>query len=89
VGRATVFRTIDLLADMRILHRLHGEGCHAYTACTPGHHHHLVCSTCGRVETVDVCGLEEMMRTLSQATNFAIEEHHLEFSGRCADCRTG
>jgi Fur family ferric uptake transcriptional regulator len=87
VGRATVFRTIDLLTELGILHRLHGEGCHAYTACVPGHHHHLVCSQCGRVVNVETCGLEEQMRKLAHETNFAIDQHYLEFSGRCPACR--
>lgn len=87
IGRATVFRTIDLLAEMDLLHRIHGVGCHMYTACPPGHHHHLVCSSCGRTVNVDLCGLEEQMAALARETNFAIDRHYLEFSGRCSTCR--
>jgi Fur family ferric uptake transcriptional regulator len=87
VGRATVFRTIDVLADLGMLHRLHTAGCHGYTVCPPGHHHHLTCTACGRVESIEGCGLDEQLDLLAQHAGFAIEEHHLELSGRCSDCR--
>jgi Fur family ferric uptake transcriptional regulator len=87
IGRATVFRTLELLGDMNILHRVHGAGRAAYTACPPEHHHHLVCSLCGRSINVELCGLEEQMRRLARDTDFTIDEHHLEFTGRCGACR--
>jgi Fur family ferric uptake transcriptional regulator len=87
VGRATVFRTIDLLAGTEILHRIHGGSCHTYTACPPGHHHHLICRACGHSVNVDLCGLDEKIRALAEETDFAIEAHYLEFLGLCAACR--
>jgi Fur family ferric uptake transcriptional regulator len=86
VGRATVFRTIEVLTDLEVLHRLHSEGCHTYTVCPPGHHHHLRCSICGRVESIDGCGLETEIARLARETGFAIEDHQLELTGRCAAC---
>ena len=51
VGRATVFRTIKLLLDLNILCRiLLDDGTLHYRVSTRGHHHHLVCRECGRVE---------------------------------------
>ena len=87
VGRATVFRTIDVLADLGMLHRLHRGGCHGYTVCPTGHHHHLTCSVCGRVESVRGCGLDEQLNRLARTAGFVVEDHHLELTGRCADCR--
>jgi Fe2+ or Zn2+ uptake regulation protein len=87
VGRATVFRTIDVLADLGMLHRLHTDGCHGYTVCPRGHHHHLTCSICGRVESVAGCGLDEQLSLLARRAGFAIEDHHLELTGRCSGCQ--
>src|SRR2546430_13261526 len=43
VGRATVFRTLDLLVSIGALSRVHGieDGgrCVRYTPCAPAHHH--------------------------------------------------
>ena len=53
IGRATVFRTLELLSRMGILQRIHqdpdGGRCHAYMVCGESHHHHLICSMCGNV----------------------------------------
>ena len=50
IGRATVFRTVDTLAGLGYLRRLHGEEhCSQYIHTTPGHHHHLICTACHRV----------------------------------------
>lgn len=87
VGRATVFRTIDMLADLGMLHRIHAGGCHGYTVCPRGHHHHLTCSVCGRVQSVAGCGLDDQLSRLASTAGFAIEDHHLELTGRCAGCR--
>src|ERR671923_1209526 len=53
VGRATVYRTLDLLERYRMLMRVHVDGCHGYTLCDEGHHHHLLCSACSTVIAVD------------------------------------
>src|SRR5512140_243648 len=56
VGRATVFRTLDLFTDQGQLERIDlPSGEHAYVACAPQeHHHHVVCRSCGKsVEVAD------------------------------------
>jgi Fur family transcriptional regulator, ferric uptake regulator len=87
VGRATVFRTIEVLAEIGMLHQLHTGGCHTYTVCPRGHHHHLTCSVCGLVESVAGCGLDDQLSRLASIAGFVIEDHHLELTGRCAACR--
>src|SRR5437868_1837186 len=62
VGRATVFRTLELLVSIGALSRVHGiergGRCVRYTPCAPSHHHHLVCRSCGRVDEVDLASLD-------------------------------
>jgi Fur family transcriptional regulator, ferric uptake regulator len=88
VGRATVFRTIRLLLDLNILCRvmLDGGSLH-YRVSTSGHHHHLVCSDCGRVEDFTKCDVEPLVRELAKAMNYEIDAHWLEVYGRCQACR--
>ena len=58
IGRATVFRSLDLLTELGVLERLElPNGEHAYVPCEPVHHHHVVCSRCGRVTEIDDRGL--------------------------------
>jgi Fur family ferric uptake transcriptional regulator len=88
IGRVTVYRTLDLLNELGLLCRVHGEnGCRSYMLRKPlEHHHHLVCSSCGRVVDFTNCNLDEMEKTLSEESGFAIKGHLLEFYGVCRSC---
>jgi Fur family transcriptional regulator, ferric uptake regulator len=88
VGRATVFRTIRLLLDLNILCRvlLDGGNLH-YRVSARGHHHHLVCTDCGRVEDFTKCDVEPLVQELARAMKYEIDAHWLEVYGRCEACR--
>lgn len=91
IGRATVFRTLDLLVSLGVLSRIHGieqgSRCVRYTACAPTHHHHLVCRGCGRVEEIAASGLETRIETLARERGFEPLGHGVEVQGLCAECR--
>ena len=89
VGRATVFRTMKLLQDLNVVCRvLMEDGSLHYRLSARGHHHHLVCRTCGRVEDFSACDVGPLIDQLVQATDYQIEGHWLEVYGRCRACRT-
>ncbi len=88
IGRATVFRTLDLLAELGVLNRIHtGDGCHRYTVCETRHHHHLMCVQCGTVTALEAAGIEQQIRRMAGEAGFEVLTHHLELIGRCASCR--
>jgi len=88
VGRATVFRTMKLLLDLNIVCRvLLDDGTLHYRLSARGHHHHLVCRDCGRVEDFSRCDVSALVRELARATDYEIEGHWLEVYGRCHACR--
>ena len=90
IGRATIFRTLELFTDLRVLERLDlPSGEHAYVPCAPArhHHHHLVCSECGRVTEIEDIGLNETLEDVQSATGWQVESHRLELYGRCPRCR--
>jgi Fur family ferric uptake transcriptional regulator len=88
IGRATVFRTIELLERAGALEAVHLEdGRHGYTVCGQGHHHHLICSRCGRAVEVEGCELDEAILRLGRENDFTISAHRLEFLGLCGACR--
>jgi Fur family ferric uptake transcriptional regulator len=88
VGRATVFRTLDMLTEMGALERLDlPDGEHAYVVCEPGgHHHHVVCRRCGRATDVPDAGLQAVVSEIGRRTGYRIDSHRLELYGLCADC---
>lgn len=89
IGRATVFRTLDVLADLDVLERLElSDGEHAYVACAPRrHHHHIVCEECGRVTEVADVGVSRALRQIERRTEWQVDSHRLELYGLCPDCR--
>lgn len=87
VGRATVYRTLDVLAGGHWLARIHrDEGEHAYIPASP-HSHHLVCTRCGTSVDFDTCDLDGLLVQLGQRTGFAIQGHALEAFGLCQQCQ--
>jgi Fur family ferric uptake transcriptional regulator len=89
VGRATVFRTIKLLTEMDILCRvlLEDGSLHYRVSHRQGHHHHLICVSCGGVQALDECIVVDMVGELSHSTGYEIEGHWLELYGHCGACR--
>ncbi|MCH8994210.1 MAG: transcriptional repressor [Chloroflexi bacterium] len=88
VGRATVFRTMKLLQDLNVVCRVLMEnGSLHYRLSTRGHHHHLVCRQCGRVEDFSTCDVASVVEQLTRNTEYEIEGHWLEVYGRCSSCR--
>lgn len=88
VGRATVFRTMKLLTDLNVVCRvLMDDGTLHYRVSARGHHHHLVCRDCARVEDFTTCDVNALVAELTKNTEFEIEGHWLEIYGRCQSCR--
>lgn len=87
VGRATVYRTLLLLERYGMLTRVHVEGCHGYTLCDEGHHHHLLCSGCNSVLPVDASAVEAEILRLAARLKFRLDTHTLEFAGLCETCQ--
>ena len=97
-GLTTVYRTLELLIGMRLIRRFDfgdGRGRYQLAEGPKGkvHHHHLVCSGCGKVidynEFIDDEKelLGKAVKGLSKKYNFEILEHELTFFGLCEKCK--
>ncbi len=87
VGRATVFRALNVLHELGLLNRLHlGDACDRYTTCDPQHHHHLVCTSCGTVFPLEGCTITEDVQQTANNLGFQVKGHVMEIFGRCAEC---
>jgi Fur family ferric uptake transcriptional regulator len=88
VGLSTVYRTLQSLADAEEIDVLRSDDGEAlYRRCSQGHHHHLVCRSCGRTVEVEGPTVERWADRVAAEHDFADVSHTLEIFGLCADCR--
>lgn len=90
VGRMTVFRTLDLLAEIGVVRPIYqGSGAAHFVLLEDGHHHHLVCMNCATTVEFHDCTLaDDLSQQLAIRHNFQIAGHLLEIYGLCADCQS-
>jgi Fur family ferric uptake transcriptional regulator len=87
LGRATVYRTLELLMELGLLRPVYlGDGV-LRVACVEGGHHHLVCLNCGDALHFDECLVGDLGLVLAERFDFQIKGHMLEFYGLCEKCR--
>lgn len=92
VGRATMFRSLDLFAGLGLVERVDlPDGNHAFIACEAVHHHHAICTRCGRSTDIPDGALDDVLAGLGSRAGFRVRAHRLEVFGLCAECsrRTG
>jgi Fe2+ or Zn2+ uptake regulation protein len=89
IGRATIFRALELFTELEVLERIDlPNGDHAYVPCEPKyHHHHIVCEVCSRVTEVEDLGLGAAIEDIQVRTGWQVDTHRLELFGRCPQCR--
>jgi Fur family transcriptional regulator, ferric uptake regulator len=88
VGLATVYRTLQRLADAGEVDVLRTEDGEAiYRRCSPAHHPHLVCRECGATVEVEGPAVERWTRSIAEEHGYADVSHTLEIFGVCASCR--
>ena len=88
VGRATVFRSLEVLAQLGVIEQIDlPPGGHAFVACTATHHHHLVCERCGRSTDIAATGLSGILREIGTRSGYRIGSHRLELFGTCPACQ--
>ena len=88
ISRATLFRALDLLTELGVVERLDlPNGEHAYVPCAPAHHHHVICSRCGRAAEVEDCGVAVAVAEIARRSGYRIDTHRLELFGLCRHCQ--
>jgi Fur family transcriptional regulator, ferric uptake regulator len=88
VGRASVFRTLDLLVDLGLMARVHPPGGgSSYVLCPQDHHHHVICSSCGLVLDLPGCPLGTESEQQARSVGFHLQGHRLEYYGICKRCK--
>jgi Fur family ferric uptake transcriptional regulator len=88
VGLSTVYRAVQSLADDGELDSVRTDSGEAlYRLCSPQHHHHLVCRSCGRTVEVASRAMEKWAEEVAETHGFVDVTHTVEILGTCAECR--
>ncbi len=86
VGLATVYRALATLAEDGEADALQSGGEALYRACSPSHHHHLICRRCGRTVELEAAAVERWAGQVAAAHGFVEPEHVVDIFGVCASC---
>lgn len=89
VGRASVYRALEVLEELGLVQRLEAaRGVAGYERVDPGghHHHHAICRRCGRMEPFEDRALERAIGQVSDQVPFQVAEHEVVLRGLCERC---
>ena len=89
VARASIYRILDELERLNLVHRVEvGQAMARYEPLRGDdeHHHHLVCDNCGTVIPFTDTRLERAIQELSRRVPMRVAEHEIVLHGECDDC---
>ncbi len=91
IGLATVYRTLEMLTELRILDKVNfNDGMARYDMRKDGakhFHHHLLCVECGGIDEIEEDLLMEAETIVERDYAFKIMDHRLTFHGICHTCQ--
>jgi Fur family ferric uptake transcriptional regulator len=89
IGRASVFRTLDLMIKLGIIcTSVQGGSTIHYMLMPNGHHHHIICTRCNTLIEFEDCRLSTLIASLEAQYHVHVEGHLLELYGLCGKCQT-
>jgi Fur family ferric uptake transcriptional regulator len=89
IDLATVYRTLNKLADAGVLNRVElGDefSRFEYKRVANHHHHHIICDLCGKIVEINLCNLDAIASDIAKSTGFTNIQHQVVFRGCCEQC---
>ena len=86
VSLGTIYRNLDVLAELGEINKLEFGSAPARFDPAPGDHYHIRCSVCGKVDNIPMPLLTDLEERISSETDYRIMGHRLEFYGLCLEC---
>jgi Fe2+ or Zn2+ uptake regulation protein len=92
--QSSLYRNLAVLEETGIVHRFAGHSGFARFELAEeltGHHHHLVCNSCGAMTDVQLPHtverqLDDVVVGLARKQGFMVSSHRIDILGRCEDC---
>ena len=93
IGLATIYRTVQVLVELQLIDKVSfDDGSARYelgeqNADARHHHHHAICTKCGKVFSFEDDLLENLEKALRDSIGFEVVDHEVKLYGYCAACR--
>jgi Fur family ferric uptake transcriptional regulator len=88
IGLATVYRVLTQFEAAGLVTRHHFEGGHSvFELNQGGHHDHILCVKCGRVDEFVDTEIEARQKKIASAKGYEMTDHSLYIYGICSSCR--
>ncbi len=92
--QSSAYRNLDVLAQSGVIRRIIASGDHAaFELAEPllGHHHHLICLSCGSIEDIQIgepteLAIDSALGAAAKEVGFRPMHHSLDLHGHCAAC---
>jgi Fe2+ or Zn2+ uptake regulation protein len=90
VGLASVYRALDALAQLGLVHRIDVSGTACFEPADPSgdHHHHAICDQCGKRDAFEDPELERLIDDVAARLGYDVGAHDIVLRGSCPDCAT-
>ena len=85
----TVYRTLRTMEDKGLISRVPSMKDRARFDANLDHHHHFVCTVCGRICDFYSAALDGFVPPSAVRAMGAVDSVHVELRGRCRNCRSG
>lgn len=93
LAQSSVYRNLVVLEQAGVVHRIVTSEASRFELAEEltGHHHHLICTSCGTVEDVPAAsGLEaslaDAVAQVEDTTGFRTKAHRIDLVGLCRRC---
>ena len=87
VSLSTVYKTLDLLREKKLVNEIEVEGEARFDAHVD-EHINLVCLNCGKIEDVDEKGLKNIQAKIAKKSEYLIVKGSFEMHGYCSKCKS-
>ncbi len=87
VGKATVYRTLNLLCECGLANQRQFGGSARYESGIKQHHEHLICLRCGSIEEFENPTIERLKEQVAHKHGFQMTGHRLDIFGVCRNCQ--